>query len=95
MNDWELTAKDAKEITEKAPLRKLEVAKKQIMQKIRSYAQDGRNYTVIQMEYYDVSCPEDWCNIYNWLLKLGYNVEDNSRSRFNPNFYLKWQNNRS
>jgi len=89
-NYWKLFAEDARKITEGASLRKLEAAKKRIMQEIRIYAQNGENYAIVYMEYYDVSCLEDWCNIYNWLLKLGYDVEDNSSHKFNPNFYVKW-----
>ena len=90
MKQWELTAETAKSITNEAPLRKLNTTKKQIMETIHDKAQDGRNHALIHMEYYNVSCLEDWNNIYNWLLKLGYNVEDNSSNKFNPNFHVRW-----
>jgi len=90
MSDWKLSAEDARKITNEAPLRKLETAKKQIMQEIRTCAEKGHTFAIIYMEYYDVSCLEDWCNIYNWLLKLDYTVEDNSKHKLDPNFFVEW-----
>lgn len=88
--EWEITANEAQQITFAAPLRKLEEAKKQICQNIKIIAQRGEHHALISFKYYEVSCLEDWCNIYNWLKELGYTVEDNSANKTNPNFYLTW-----
>lgn len=85
-----LTAEKAREITNGAPLRKLQVAKEKICKGISGAAYLGESYYLISFCYYEVSCPEDWCYIYNWLKDLGYTVEDNSGSKLNPNFVARW-----
>jgi len=87
---WEIRASMAKDIAESAPMRKLNDAKKKIMEEIKFCARDGKRSYVIDFSYYDVSCLEDWSNIYNWLLKLGYKIDDNSASKIYPNFVAKW-----
>lgn len=86
---WEISAEMARNITDESPTQKLIEAKKKIMREIEVYAKRGNTDMAILMEYYDVSCPEDWSNIYNWLLNLGYEVKDNS-GKLNPALYVKW-----
>lgn len=86
----ELTAEKARKITNEAPLRKLQAAKEKICKNITGMAYIGESHYVIDFCYYDVSCPEDWCYIYNWLKDLGYTVEDNSTSKLGPNFVVRW-----
>lgn len=90
MENWEVSASEAKRITESAPIVKLNRAKERIMQEIKKNAMNGNNDIVIYLDYYDVSCLEDWSNIYNWLLNLGYEIQDNSGSKFKPTFWVKW-----
>ena len=87
---WEISASEARKIVEKSPIQKLMNAKKNIMNEINILAQRGDTSYLIQFDYYEVSCLEDWCNIYNWLRHLGYTVEDNSKNKWSPNFYVKW-----
>ena len=86
----ELTAEAAREITNKAPLRKLQAVKENISQDIACAAYQGESHYFIDFCYYEVSCPEDWCYIFNWLKDLGYTVEDNSGRKINPNFVARW-----
>lgn len=88
--EWEITADEAQQIAFNAPIRKLERAKEQICQDIKLTAQRGERRMMISFEYFEVSCLEDWCNIYNWLKDLGYIVEDNSGNKFHPNFCITW-----
>ena len=88
--EWEITADKAQQITFDTSICKLERAKKQICEGIKFTAQYGEHNMIIPFECFKVSCLEDWCNIYNWLKELGYTVEDNSRNKFNPNFYITW-----
>ena len=87
MDDWIFTAEDARTATFNSSLRKLEATKKGICSEIKQVAMEGRRDFVIYMEYYETSCLEDWSNIYNWLVKLGYEVKDNSK---NGTFWVKW-----
>ena len=86
----ELSAEKAREITDGAPMRKLKEVKETICRDIYCEAYNGKSYYVIKMEYYEVSCPEDWCYIFNWLKDLGYTVEDNSGRKLTPNFVVGW-----
>lgn len=86
----ELSAKKAREITNGAPLRKLQAAKENICNDIYCAAYQGENHYFLDFCYYEVSCPEDWCNIFNWLKDLGYTVEDNSAKKITPNFTIYW-----
>lgn len=87
---WEIRASTARNIANNAPLRKLKKAKKQICEEIITAARCGDRNVIILFEYYEVSCLEDWCNIYNWLKKLGYEVEDNSGRKMKPCFIIHW-----
>ena len=87
---WEIFAGTARKIADTAPLRKLHKTKKQICEQIISYAHEGQRQAIIDFFYYEVSCPEDWCNIFNWLKELGYTVEDYSGRKLNPCFIVKW-----
>ena len=87
MDDWIFTAEDARTTTFNSYLRRLEATKEKICKEIKQTAMDGRKDFVIYMEYYEISCLEDWCNIYNWLVKLGYEVKDNSK---HGTFWVKW-----
>lgn len=87
---WEIYASMARNIADSAPMRKLKKTKKQICEEIISYAHEGQRQVIIDFCYYEVSCPEDWCNIFNWLKKLGYTVEDYSGRKMNPCFIVKW-----
>lgn len=86
----ELSAEKAREITNEAPMRKLQAAKEKICKEISCAAYRGKSYCFIDLCYYEVSCPEDWCYIYNWLKNLGYTVEDNSGRKIGPNFVARW-----
>ena len=88
--EWEVSADAARCISNSAPLRKLNDAKKRICEEISKNAFLGRRDCLIDFDYYEVSCPEDWCNIYGWLLRLGYKVQDNSAKKLNPNFIVYW-----
>lgn len=87
---YELSAKKAREMTNEAPMRKLQDVKEDICKDIARAAYQGESHYFIDFCYYEVSCPEDWCYIYNWLKDLGYTVEDNSGSKLNPNFVARW-----
>ena len=89
--EWEISAIQARMIASQAPFVKLNEAKKKIMQEIEIAATRGENNLLILLEYQELSCLEDWCNIYNWLKKLGYKIEDNSGNKFNPNFCIAWK----
>ena len=86
----ELSAEKAREITNGAPLRKLQAAKENICKDISCAAYQGESHYLIDFCYYEVSCLEDWCYIYNWLLGLGYKVQDNSTKKLTPNFTVYW-----
>lgn len=90
MEKWEVNATKARKITNEAPMRKLRAVKETICKEISCTAYQGKNHYLVDFRYYEVSCPEDWCNIYNWLKDLGYTVEDNSRQKMNPNFFISW-----
>ena len=87
---WEIFAGTARNIANSAPLRKLKETKEQICQEILEAAYMGKRETVIVLCYYELSCLEDWCNIFNWLKELGYIVEDYSGQKLNPRFIVKW-----
>lgn len=86
----ELSAEKAREITNGASVRKLQAARENICKDIFNAAYQGKSYCSIDFCYYEVSCLEDWCHIYNWLGNLGYTVEDNSARKTNPNFVVRW-----
>lgn len=86
----ELSAEKAREITDGAPMRKLQTAQKNICRDISCAAYQGESYCLIDFCYYEVSCLEDWCYIYNWLKNLGYTVKDNSGHKIKPNFVVEW-----
>ena len=82
-----ISASEAREITNDASRRKLDETKDEISERIYCAAYLGKDYLRIDFEYYEVSCLEDWCNIYNWLLNLGYTIEDKSKKRY---FIVTW-----
>ncbi len=90
MEKWEVNATKARRITNEAPMRKLRTTKETICKDISCAAYLGKSSYVIDFCYYEVSCLEDWTNIYNWLLKLGYTVGDGSGYKPNPHFTVKW-----
>lgn len=85
-----LSAKTAREIANGASMRKLQAAKENICKDISHAAYQGETHYFIDFCYYEVSCPEDWCYIYNWLKDLGYKVQDNSAKKLAPNFVVCW-----
>jgi hypothetical protein len=87
---WEISASMARNVAEGAPLRKLKKTKKRICEEITQYANQGEREMLIDFCYYEVSCLEDWCNIFNWLKRLGYTVVDYSGRKINPCFVVKW-----
>ena len=87
MEKWEVNATKARRIAKESPIRKLEQAKREICEEILACAQNGKNETVLFTNRFDIAMLEDWCNIYNWLLKLGYEVEDETS---NEKMIIKW-----
>lgn len=87
MEKWEVNATKARRITKESPIRKLEQAKREICEEIFLCAQNGKNEMILFMNRFDVAMLEDWCNIYNWLLKLGYEIEDETP---NEKMIIKW-----
>ena len=87
MEKWEVNATKARRIAKESPIRKLEQAKREICDEILLCAQNGKNEMTLSMNRFDVAMLEDWCNIYNWLLKLGYEIEDETS---NEKMIIKW-----
>jgi hypothetical protein len=87
MEKWEVNATKARKITKESPIRKLEQTKREICEEILLRAQNGESETVLFTNRFDVAMLEDWCNIYNWLLKLGYEIEDET---LNGIMIIKW-----
>lgn len=87
MEKWEVSATKAHRIAKESPIRKLRQAKREICEEILSHAQNGANEMTLSMNNFDVAMLEDWCNIYNWLLKLGYEIEDETS---NEKMIIKW-----
>lgn len=87
MEKWEVNATKARRVTKESPIRKLEQAKREICEEILSHAQDGKNEMILSMNHFDIAMFEDWNNIYNWLLKLGYEIEDETS---NGKMIIKW-----
>lgn len=87
MEKWEVNATKARRIAKESPIRKLGQAKREICEEILSHAQNGANEMTLSMDNFDVALPEDWCNIYNWLLKLDYEIEDETS---NGKMIIKW-----
>lgn len=87
MEKWEVSATKARRIAKESPIRKLEQAKREICEEILLCAQNGKNEMTLSMNHFDVAMLEDWCNIYNWLLKLGYEIEDETS---NEKMIIKW-----
>ena len=87
MEKWEVNATKARRVTKESPIRKLEQAKREICEEILSHAQDGKSEMILSMNRFDIAMFEDWNNIYNWLLKLGYEIEDETS---NGKMIIKW-----
>lgn len=87
MEKWEVSATKARRIAKKSPIRKLEQAKREICEEILTCAQNGKNETVLFTNRFDVAMLEDWYNIYNWLLKLDYGVENETSNKY---LIVKW-----
>ena len=87
MEKWEVNAIKARKITKESPIRKLEQTKREICEEILLRAQNGENEAVLFTNRFDVAMLEDWCNIYNWLLKLGYEIEDETLNKY---LIIKW-----
>lgn len=87
MEKWEVNATKARRIAKESPIRKLEQAKREICEEILSQAQDGKNEMILSMNRFDIAMFEDWNNIYNWLLKLGYEIKDETSS---GKMIIKW-----
>lgn len=87
MEKWEINATKAHRIAKESPIRKLEQTKREIYEEILFCTQNGKNEMILFMNHFNVAMPEDWCNIYNWLLKLGYEIEDETS---NEKMIIKW-----
>lgn len=87
MEAWETSAKEARTYADAAPLRRLNEIKREIMNDIEGMSEDGEYCIAILMSDYPPINLENWTNIYNWLLKLGYQVEDKS---LNGHFIVRW-----
>ena len=87
MEKWEINATKAQRLTKEAPMRKLEQIKRTIAANITACAQDGQNKMVIYMADHTINMLEDWCYLYNWLLKLGFEVDDHSKE---GHFIVRW-----
>ena len=87
MEKWEVSATKARRVAKESPIRKLEQAKREICEEILVCAQNGKNEMILFMNRFDVATLEDWCNIYNWLLKLGYEIEDET---LNEKMIVRW-----
>ena len=87
---WEVSARKARQLTNDSGLRKLRNAQKQICEKIKKEAMNGGDTCCIDFRFYDVSMPEDWAYIYNWLNQLGYDINDRSKERKDACFIVQW-----
>ena len=85
MNDF--SAEEARVLASGAERRKFEETKRKICEAIWAKAYEGQHYYTLEWEYYPISRLEDWCCIYNWLLGLGYRVEDRSKKEY---YIVKW-----
>lgn len=90
VESWEFTARKARQTTNDAPARKLRETRKEICRNIETKAILGESTFVIDFLYYDVSCPEDWSYIFNWLIELGYEVQDYSGRKISQCFVVHW-----
>lgn len=84
---YTFNAKEARAYADAAPLRRLKEIKYEIMRDIEKMAEDGEYYFIISMSDYPPINLESWTNIYNWLLKLDYQVEDKS---LDGQFIVRW-----
>jgi len=76
------TAEDLRELAQEIHVRDLECTKTEIMDRMLDCAVKGGKFVLVDFKDYPVSMLEGWTNIYNWLLKLGYRVEDRSLDGF-------------